>query len=69
MTYKPVLSCENFKALSILEGRDLRSDGRSEEVVQQVLSYPSLLPDLIKGLSVEDDVARGRTADALEKVS
>jgi HEAT repeat protein len=33
-----------------------------------VLADTSLVPELIKGLSVEDDVVRGRTADALEKV-
>ncbi len=57
------------KLLSILTGGDLRSDGRSDEVVEKVLADPSLLPDLIEGLSVEDDVVRGRTADALEKVA
>ena len=56
------------KLLSILVGGDLRSDGRSDEVVEKVLADPSLLPELIKGLCVEDDVVRGRTADSLEKV-
>jgi hypothetical protein len=55
--------------LSILVGGDLRSDGRSNEVVDQVLADPGLLPDLMKGLYVDDDVVRGRTADALEKVA
>ena len=55
--------------LSILAGGDLRSDGRSDEVVEKVLADPGLLPELIKGLSVEDDVVRGRSADALEKVA
>jgi HEAT repeat protein len=50
-------------------GGDLRSDGRSNEVVEKVLADPSLFPDLIRGLSVEDDVVRGRAADALEKVA
>jgi hypothetical protein len=55
--------------LSILVGGDLRSDGRSNEVVTQVLDNLLLLPELMKGLCVEDDVVRGRTADALEKVA
>ena len=57
------------KLLSILVGGDLRSDGRSDEVVEKVLADPSLLPELIRGLGVKDDVVRGRTADALEKVA
>ncbi len=55
--------------LSILEGGDLRSDGRSNEVVEKVQADTSLLPELIRGLFVEDDVVRGRSADALEKVA
>ncbi len=57
------------KLLSMLAGGDLRSDGRSNEVVEKVLANTSLLPELIKGLHVEDPVVRGRTADALEKVA
>jgi hypothetical protein len=54
--------------LSKLKGGDLRSDGRSNEVTKEVLENISLLPDLIQGLSVKDDVVRGRTADSLEKL-
>jgi hypothetical protein len=57
------------KLLSMLVGGDLRSDGRSNEVVEKVLVDPSLLPELIRGLCVEDDVVRGRAADSLEKVA
>ena len=53
--------------LSILARADLRSDGRSNEVVEKVLANPSSLPELIEGLSAKDDIVRGRTADALEK--
>jgi HEAT repeat protein len=60
---------EKNKLLSKLEGGDLRSDGRSNEVVEEVLSDLSLIPGLIRGLEVEDDVVRGRTADSLEKVA
>jgi HEAT repeat protein len=55
--------------LSILMDGDLRSDGRSNEVVEKVLADLSLLPDLIRGLSVEDNVLRGRTADSIEKIA
>ena len=47
----------------------MRSDGRSNEVAEKVLANPSLLPELMEGLSAEDNVVRGRTADALEKVA
>jgi HEAT repeat protein len=63
------LSMKVPKLLSILAGGDLRSDGRSQEVVEKVLSNPSLLPEVIKGLSIENDMIRGRTADVLEKVA
>lgn len=69
MCYNIFYSVKIPKLLTILVGGDLRSDGRSNEVVEKVLEDPSLLPVLIKGLCVEDDVVRGRTVDALEKVA
>nr|MDO8079259.1 hypothetical protein [Candidatus Freyarchaeota archaeon] len=55
--------------LGMLSGGDLRSDGRSKEVVEEVLRNPQLLGKLIEALSEPDDVIRGRAADALEKIS
>jgi HEAT repeat protein len=55
--------------LEMLSGGDLRSDGRSNEVVEEVLRNPQLLGKLIEALSEPDDVIRGRAADALEKIS
>jgi HEAT repeat protein len=55
--------------LEWLTGGDLRSDGMSNEAADFVLKNPELLDELFAGLSVSDDVVRGRTADALEKVS
>jgi len=52
-----------------LGGGDLRSDGMAGEVARWVLERPPLLEELLVGLSVPDDVIRGRTADALEKIS
>ncbi|HET6444370.1 MAG TPA: hypothetical protein VFI27_07285 [candidate division Zixibacteria bacterium] len=54
--------------LGILSGGDLRSDGLSDEVVALVLSNDELYDDLYAGLSEKDEVIRGRTADALEKI-
>jgi len=55
--------------LEKLRGGDLRSDGRANEVVEEVLESPQLLPFLLDGLDQPDDVVRGRTSDALEKIS
>jgi hypothetical protein len=54
--------------LGMLSGGDLRSDGLSDEVVALVLSNDELFDDLYAGLWEKDEVIRGRTADALEKV-
>jgi HEAT repeat protein len=55
--------------LEWLSGGDLRSDGLADEVAAAVLKSPDLFDDLYAGLSESDDVIRGRTADALEKIS
>ncbi len=39
------------------------------EVADLVIGEPELYPDLYEGLHVQDDVMRGRTADALERIS
>jgi HEAT repeat protein len=55
--------------LEWLTGGDLRSDGLSNEAAAFVLENPDLLDELLAGLAQEDEVVRGRTADALEKVA
>ena len=55
--------------LEWLSGGDLRSDGLSNEAADFVLQHPELLGDLFQGIDEADDVVRGRTADALEKVA
>ncbi len=55
--------------LEWLSGGDLRSDGMSNEAADFVLKNPEMFDELFEGLSVSDDVIRGRTTDALEKVS
>jgi len=52
-----------------LSGGDLRSDGRSNEVVEEVLNNLELFDKLIEGIHEPDEVIRGRTADALEKIA
>ena len=56
------------QVLSWLAGGDLRSDGMASEVADFILDNPAAFEDLYSGLSEEDDVVRGRTADALEKI-
>ena len=55
--------------LEWLSGGDLRSDGLANEAAEAVLKNTQLFDDLYAGLSMPDDVIRGRTADALEKVA
>jgi len=55
--------------LDRLAGGDLRTPGRSAEVAAQVLAQPGLLDGLLDGLGDPDEVIRGRTADALERIS
>jgi HEAT repeat protein len=55
--------------LELLKCGDLRSDGHADEVASDVVMNPELFEFLLDGLSEEDDVVRGRTSHALEKVS
>jgi HEAT repeat protein len=55
--------------LSWLAGTDLRTNGPANEVADFVLANPDAFEDLFAGLFERDDVVRGRTADALEKVT
>jgi len=55
--------------LKKLAGGDLRSIGRSNEVVAQVIESPALISELFEGLFHEDARVRARASDALEKVS
>ncbi len=55
--------------LKMLEGGNLRSTGRSEEVAAEVLANPLLFKHLIRGMQSADPILRMRTADAAEKVT
>ncbi|MDA8379925.1 MAG: GyrI-like domain-containing protein [Actinomycetota bacterium] len=52
-----------------LRGGDLRSIGRSNEVVRWVLRDPELFGQLIEGMLDDDPLVRSRCADAAEKVT
>ena len=55
--------------LEWLLGGDPRSDGLSTEVASFVLANPQLIGELLDGLDEPQDLLRGRTADALEKIA
>jgi len=55
--------------LKLLKGGDLRSDGAAEEVSEDIIQNTELFDLLFEGLYEKDEVVRGRTAHALEKVS
>jgi hypothetical protein len=55
--------------LQKLDGGDLRSIGRVDEVVQEVVADTSLSSELMAGLRMTNPLIRMRCADALEKVS
>ncbi len=57
------------QALEKLRGGDLRSIGKSNEVVQDILDKPALFGGVFAGLFHEDPVIRMRSADVIEKVS
>ena len=57
------------KILHKLKGGDLRSIGRAEEVVQDILRSPSLFGEVFDGMLNDDPLIRMRSADTLEKVS
>ncbi len=58
-----------IKILEKLKGGDLRSIGRSREVVQDIFDNPALFETVFEGLLDDDSRIRMRSADVLEKVS
>ena len=57
------------KILQKLKGGDLRSIGRADEVVLDILRSPSLFGEVFGGMLNDDPLIRMRSADALEKIS
>ncbi len=55
--------------LDKLKGGDLRSIGRADEVVADVLADPDLFDTLFRGILAPDPIVRMRAADAVEKIS
>ena len=55
--------------LQKLSGRDRRSIGRANEVVEDVLDDPTLFEVVFDGMLGEDPIIRMRAADVVEKVT
>ncbi|MGC9349668.1 MAG: hypothetical protein ACP5JG_16135 [Anaerolineae bacterium] len=55
--------------LEKLEGRDRRSIGRANEVVDDVLRDPALFDEVFGGMLSDDPIVRMRAADAVEKIT
>lgn len=55
--------------LKMLEGKDRRSIGRVNQVVEMVLESPGLFQDVFDGMTHDNPVIRMRAADAVEKIS
>ncbi len=53
----------------LLTGNDLRSIGKSNEVVSMVIRDPELFGEVFNGIFHEDKVIRARCADAVEKIA
>lgn len=57
------------QVLKKLKGGDLRSIGKSDEVVRGILDNPSLFREVFDGMLSNDPIIRMRSADVSEKVS
>ncbi len=52
-----------------LLGGDLRSIGRADEVIAEILKEPSLFYEVFKGMKNENPLIRMRAADVIEKIA
>jgi len=57
------------KILQKLKGGDLRSIGRADEIVEEILHKPSLFSEVFEGMLNNDPIVRMRSADTIEKIS
>lgn len=55
--------------LQKLKGGDLRSIGKADEVVKDILKDPSIFDEVFQGILSDDPVIRMRCSDVIEKVS
>ena len=55
--------------LELLKGRDRRSIGRANDVVERVLAEPQRFKEVFEGMLDDDPIVRMRAADAVEKIT
>jgi len=66
---KQVLDSQMNKIQSLLKIGDLRTTGKSEEVVNMVLANPQLFDDVVNAILTDDPGIRMRASDAAEKIT
>lgn len=64
-----VMAMGNNGILQKLTGGDLRSIGRSDEVVAELINNPALFGKVFKGMKSGNPLIRMRAADVIEKVA
>jgi len=55
--------------LDKLKGGDLRSIGRADEVVEDIIKDPQLFKFVFEGMKHEEPIIRMRASDVVEKVT
>ena len=62
-------STKPHNLLKLLEGRDRRSIGRVNEIIDEVLANPKRFRQIFQGMLSPDPIIRMRSADAVEKIT
>lgn len=60
---------ESREILDKLSGGDLRSIGKADEVVSDLIRDPALFGEVFRGMKSDNPLVRMRAADVIEKVS
>lgn len=55
--------------VNLLKGKDLRSIGNANKIVNDIEKNPDLFKEIFNGIKNEDPVIRMRAADAVEKIT
>lgn len=63
------MDVEKRGILDKLKGGDMRSIGKADEVVSDLIKEPALFGEVFKGMKSDDPLIRMRAADVIEKVS
>jgi len=66
---KKILDSQVNEIQSLLKVGDLRTTGKSDEVIKMVLSKPSMFKEVINAILTDDPGIRMRASDAAEKIT